>query len=383
LQHFVLFEKSKDLSDEAKIKLDQIKNALGNDGIFLLIASTWLHDIGLIPTRVEIEKIRNCSSGEVWETEKKLYQEISYSHYRGRFKKEFKKLISEYKEEMGPIKRSGYFDLLIEIVNNHKHDNYDLYNKYIRKQYIKEKSYETTWREEYLDHHGKPKANPSIYTYILAAYLRLAETIAMPNSRENSEDPIKAYMTTGLDEFSMLQWIKTNFGFDGDINPEIDHEKHRITINICTPENIKNNNDEFDNIDILKRKIEHEIQDQLDLIHEIMIDGGISCFLDAKCRMSIDNFMNEPDSEQFRQLLTSLPLFEFYSAPNSTAITSAVRSQLTTITEENNKSVIDDLNKFNTYVLETLSNERPCHVFLHTIRSFIDEKIKALNQTDS
>ena len=368
------------MSDEAQPTLEQIKNALGNDGIFLLIASTWLHDIGLIPTREEIEQIRNCKSEVRWETEKKLYQDISYSHYNVRFEQKFNELTKMYEKEMKPI--TQYDTLLIKIAKNHKHDNYDLYNKYIRKHNIKEKTHET-WREEYLDDHGKEEADPLIYAYILAAYLRLAETIAMPNSRENSKDPIKAYMTTGLDEFSMLQWIKTNFGFKDNNNPKINHKKHRITIEIWSPENIKSNDNEFNNVNILNRKIEHEIQDQLDLIHEILIDGGISCFLDVKCKISEDRFMNEPDSDQFRQLLTSLPLFEFYSAPNSTAITSAVRSQLKTMTNENNKAIIDDLNKFNTYVLETLSNERPCHVFLDTIRSFIDERIKDLNQAGS
>jgi tetratricopeptide (TPR) repeat protein len=352
----------------------KLEDTLGKDGIFLLIASAWLHDIGLIPTTEEINKINECNADTKWINEKELYQTISQKHYDDRFKTEFEKLKNEYSNETLNI-LDPRANILTEIIKNHKHDKQDLY-----KNYIQENDGEN-YREYYLDMRGKRDARPSTYVHILAAYLRLAETIAVPDSRRN-RDTIKAYMTTGLDEFSMIQWIKSKFG-DGGTNPIIDHDKHRITIRIKRPKVASQNDKRFENnVKILRNKIEQELQDQLDLISEIMIDGGLSYFSDAKCEITQDSFMKRPDSDQFRQLLTSLPLFEFYSAPNSTAITTAVRSHLDSILDQK-ESADDDLNKFYTYVLEPLSSTRSCHVFLHTIRDFISQQVRKLNESNS
>jgi translation initiation factor 2B subunit (eIF-2B alpha/beta/delta family) len=332
-------------SEEAKIKEkgENLRTVLRlrNNDIFILLASAWLHDIGMNPIVANLLRCDEEKLNAEPRTKAKYLLEnhhiisTEYINYKGH---EF-----HLENSRDPLKR---------VCELHRHKNYsELYKEF--------KNYEINSRGYNIP--------------LLAAYLRLAGALVI--SRKSD---VPSYMAVGFGEpYSRFQWLKSQIATDSQVNRKkyeaiISIPKYIIGQTSGNLSKVKRDKEEkkFERHKIiLKDLIKRELQNELDSTREIFIRNKVIFYLNAKCEeKNVSNFDFHAD-----QLLSSIELFETSATPTTSAIIDIVLNQISSILNSEDFPInITNLMAYNNNVLCKIVFKYPFHVPLLRIKNYLD-----------
>lgn len=320
------------------IEPEKIKEKLTSEEIFLLLASIWLHDIGMKPHLF----IDDPSEDD--------YRGISSTFdYDKTIRENHAERSERYVEENGndlgltedEIRHIGAMCLL------HRH-----------------RAYKELYKQDW-----ETKLPPKIRIQLLIAYLRLADALHIPDKADTTE--FKIYMSLGLDTTSRYHWFRSKYAKD----IKIDEENHKITILLRIPE--YHQDYWTKKLEPLKKALITGVQDELDSIKDILFKGGICVYTTIDCDAAPDKTLKEDDAQQLKELLNNIELFDPMWTPNASSVINTVlkQTQLFIRLKDANKSVkyLDDYTK---NALKEIIEKRPCHIFLLRIYYLLIETLQ-------
>lgn len=338
-------------NNDAKGAIDQLKAAkdrlgkISHDELFLLIASAWLHDTGMIPAIPDEEK----------DASEKVHNYIDTHQYRS---------LDFIKNNIDELGLQGYphLDQLKDIIRSHRHKDYralvDIYSK---------------------------SRNAEIKTGLLTAYLRLADSLQIPRKIKINTNMIIDFK----DQYSRFQWLKSQFVRQINTN-RLDHNIIFKLKNIDDPSKNKGH------LIALKEILEREMQIELDTLSKIFIENNRDYYISVEIKEDDsqndeDNYPDKIDFDKFADLLSSIELFEPTISPTSSTVVDIVLNQVKKIlhydeskktwpkTDRNKKALLTELKEYNNIVLEDILDSRPCHIPIKKIYSFIKDSLDDLD----
>lgn len=329
--------KNNDNSLISDIELKLRNRNFNQHEIFLLIASAWLHDAGMIPetagAAVDISDLFD------------KHHERSQTYI-------------ELNKNKWELSDSTMISCLKEICLLHRHKYYD-------KLHEKHKAPEV-----------KGKLG-NIRMGLLAAYLRLAGALQVPRKTE-----VKSYMALGFKEpYSRFQWLKSQVAEGSTINGY----KATIKLKEFNPVNEKDRK----HLDVLKGIIRRELQNELDLTNKIFSEKDVNFYTTAECDEDENHILENPS--EFIDTLSSIELFEPTMSPTSSAVVGIVLDQIKKIIMYDKKDAFEklsinekqdclsELRLYNDEVLSDIVAKRSCHVPLKKIQTFLNKVLLGLS----
>lgn len=222
---------------------------------FYLLASAWLHDLGMLPYVCSI----------VYKTEFPFSEtEIRKRHH-----------ITSEKFIVG-----NWFDLKIDESDKEILGKLSRYHRKIEKFDINDDSFLV--------------GNESFRLTLLASYLRLADSLDIGSSRTPSE-PYSICLAYDIPNDSKLHWIKSKLINGVNIN----HEEHSISIQFKCPNKkdmvgVIDLNTAHEKIDSIINLVTEDLRDELSSVINIITRAGFSYYLDIKVKktcVGLDNQM--------------------------------------------------------------------------------------------
>lgn len=218
---------------------DQHYKSLSEYERFFLLASAWLHDIGMLPIFDKDDK-------------DKPSEEIRSNHHI-----RSEQYINANFAEIGLLEYEA--NILGVIARFHR-----------RKIKIDKCQHKIAF------------PNGVVRLRLLAAYLRLADALHTDQSRAPSEKFAIA-LAYNIPYYAKLHWLKSKFIIGIDVNPSIHeiilHIKNPANLNDVIPVKFKAREIEKKIKSILKDNIIQDLQDELDSVSKILIDEGITYYL--------------------------------------------------------------------------------------------------------
>jgi hypothetical protein len=320
---------------------------------FFLLASIWLHDIGMSPKLFDNEQNPDDLFQDI--DEKINYnKEIRNKHAirsADFIDKNFKTLGLTQKEASD----------LMTMVKYHRYSAYkDLYK---------------------LDDFS---ANyPNIRLKLLIAYLRLADAMQVPLPCEMVLPvEFKIFLAYGLDSNSLVHWFKSIYAID--VEPDFNNFSINIKLRRPTPD------DEVDwhtLMEPLKKVIKLSLENELDSIKDILITGGKPIFLHVNCECYPDPRMDN-EVTNLRVLLNNIELFDETLTPSSSLLMATIQKQIEILIDGPINSSVNYLDNYRKKVIsEELTKKRLHSLLIRTNKILIEilegkssdsEKIKLL-----
>jgi translation initiation factor 2B subunit (eIF-2B alpha/beta/delta family) len=299
---------------------------------FLLLASVWLHDIGMIPDLDIEHDINDQKPRDIqWRSKEGMitwnrHIRDFHSQYSGKYIRKFYRLLCLDTDER---------DKIVEIVTHHRYKDYT-------------KIHQLQWPGRA----SKPRIP------LLIAYLRLADNLQIPLARNPQ---FRFYMAMGLDAGERFHWFKSIFAKDVECQPE----KYKIIITLKRPHDMKP-----DELQPLMDAIQTNAQNELDSVKDILARGIFPYFLKIECVSEVEPGLEDIEKQELRECLSNLHLFNPALTPNAGSVAETVIGQLKYYLENRDLSHHVGTFYFEDYlknILKDMKEKRPCHVALHTI----------------
>lgn len=314
------------------IPKEKFKQPLSQEEIFLLLASVWLHDVGMCPELFEYDKREPRDLEETKDRNSKV-------------RKEHAERSEKYVKENGERLRLTDIEInhLMRICKLHRH-----------------KAYKELYSEQWIE--------DNVRRPLLIAYLRFADALHIPQRAEAKE--FKLYLSFGMGSISRFHWFKSTYAHNISILPN----EFKIVIVLKRPPTIL-----AEDMQPLEDLLQREVQDELDSIKDILSKGSISLYLTVECTSIEVLNMSEKDERQLKELLGNIELFDPTLTPNASSVINNALRQIKLFLEppSNPDESIKYLNDYRTKVLADILEKRPCHVFLWKIADMLDEKLKS------
>ena len=319
-----------------KIYAEQLNEEEG----FLLLASAWLHDVGLINRLfgAEDEKYKDRESIE----------EIRAIH-----EKRSERYVVDNAHRLGLD--SNEAATLGVICRFHR-----------RKQDIRE----CRWI--------LPVGPQQIRTRLLVAYLRLADTLQ--DSSRTPDKEFESNLIMGMDNESRSHWLKARY-VQGVI---VDAEKCKIEIVLKHPAaypDARRSKEEGKVLELLGRVLEEEIQDELASVKDTLMEGRLAMYHTVSVVLG-GGRVATPYVKDLDELIGSI---EVMVSPNASQVISAVFNKILILTdrydhEDNARISLRYLLRYRNDVLPDFIKKRPCHVVLHEIMKDLDKELRDPNR---
>ena len=318
---------------------EELNEKLSSEEIFLLLASIWLHDIGMIPQLFSGEKVPK-EREKMIECNKKV---------REKHEERSERYISENKDILRLPEDEA--NALMEICRHHRFRKYKEFKRLPRERKILGDLVHIPW---------------------LIACLRLADAFHIPHRTGIKEKEFRIYIALGLDVISKINWLKSKYAW----RVFADKKMFKISIVLKKPPRDKYPKNWDEEMKPLKRMLEIELQNELDAVREILIEGGLPVYLITECKCEEFRNMSLEDVKELGKLLTDIELFDPTMSPNATSVQNAVLKEIDLILDPKEKSgSLFLLKRYKKDVLGVLLKDRPCHVFFWTIKKFLDKNI--------
>ncbi len=336
---------------------DEIK--LSESERFFLIIGTWLHDLGMI--RNKDEKTEN--------------DEIRNSHHR----RSEKYIVENFASLCLCESEASILGILAYYHRRRSHIN------------------------ECIEIISVPGHERNIRVQLLAAYLRLADALHIDTTRSPS-DKYAILLTYNIPTDSKIHWLRSNFVLATTINSKnktITIIFKRLTdevLQICINESTQNEKDQNGNTTFLennrsqeqKRKffeqtlesiyenIHQDLEEELNSIKEVLIRGGITCFLNIKkefCQVEVRN-------QFLKDIKTILHHYPSINNPSSSALYKIIIDTLLGIIGTSNNEQLeykkDKIDKFIKDVKNHIIDERKSY---YSIINLVNN-IEIINNND-
>jgi len=288
-------------------------NPINEFGLFCLLASCWIHDLGMC------QEYAN--------------RDNSYEIIRDAHNIVSAELIEKDYGKWGLKRNEGY---LISTIS-----------KLHRKR-------EPIEGAKWID---RSKANPRL----LAAYFRLADALHVDDSR-TPDDLYELFLHFNMPWDSRLHWLKCKSVTE----VTVDHDNREIKIGIVCPSGDTLYKEAF------AKFIRDEVLEELYTVKDILIRGGISFFLDVTTYIEEKRFTKEEN--EFRKLVGDLVLQTRASATDLAE--RAYETILQLSVRNDSKRALIMIKEYNKEVIERLSKDRPCHILLKRINSIINKVLE-------
>lgn len=314
---------------------------------FYLLASAWLHDVGML----------RSISKEVWG------KELDPSEIRKRHHITAQQFIINKYNEFGIEEKDKYF--LAKLCRFH------------RKQVdINECD------EELLVGNEKYKLR------LLAAYLRLADALQIDSSRT----PASAYaicLAYDIPSESKLHWIKSKLVAGVNINAE----NNLITVQFQIPNNDQLRDNNVDpiwvrqKIDSIIKHVMDDLRDELSSVMYILTRSGVSYYLDIE-KVETLNYI---DKQTLNDLLGLVMNYDILVAPSASKLLEMILVTIANISgyhvkkdetprkfnnDINNNKITDDINQFLVKIEKNILAKRSCHLGLRNLIIKLNEATK-------
>ncbi len=296
---------------------------------FLLLASAWLHDIGMIPDLFG-EEDKRLTEIEVRET----HQERSERYINSTAVWPVLGLRPEETTSLGIICR------------------------YHRKTEDLRKCNEKI-----------PIPGGQIRTRLLAAYLRIADALRIADLSGVPEREFRTNLIMGMGPESAFHWLKSKYAQ----GTSLAEERYTITIFLKRP---KNSNE---NIEPLGNFLCEEIQEELDSSMDTLRQGGLAFYQKVNYK-TIDVPFSPDEIESLRWVLGQIETI--FSTSASMAINS-VLNNIQLILELNNARVIRELLNYKRMILVPFLDKKPCHAYLTKINKMLEENLKNIQNPNN
>jgi len=232
------------------------KNELSENEWFYLIASAWLHDIGMIVKDNEDTKIVR---------DKHHLRSVEF--------------ITKSGKDLGLVGNDA--QIVAELCKYHR-------------------------KKE--DINSCQERIGNVRLRLLASYLRLVDALHVDSTRID-EAHFKLLLAIGMPWESRFHWLKSKWV--PDIIPEPDQFKLRISVYDTASDSLTNG--------LLPQLVEDEISEELESVRDILIRGKISCFLDIEIE-NIGEPIDKKDSTELEMILSNIKLNELLSASEAVNI---------------------------------------------------------------
>ncbi len=204
---------------------------------------------------------------------------------------------------------------------------------------------------------------------LLAAYLRIADALRIADQRQVPVKEFKTNMIMGMDPESAFHWLKSKYALGTDLAKE----PFTITISLRRP---KGEDEHI--VDPLGEFLCDEIQEELDSSKDTLLQGGLPPYLSAIYKTEKIPFSNE-ELDGLRWVLGQIE--RKFSTSASMAINS-VLSNIQHILRIEKAKVIEGLLLYREIILEPFLEERPCHVYLTKIKTMLEENLINIRDPD-
>jgi len=202
---------------------------------------------------------------------------------------------------------------------------------------------------------------------LLSSYLRLADALHIDSTRV----PMalhKLYTAVGMSWKSRLHWLKSQWITSVHPNPT------EMVLNVSI--NCPVNDARF--IEAFEEFIRDEIEEELYSVREVLIHGQVSYYLSV----AVETSSEETDASHqavFRQLVSDLI---FQSVASSSDLESQVIQTVIWLASGDNKmEALNTVSDYFEKEIERLINERPCHVLLRRVANVIRQETKTPSLT--
>ena len=305
---------------------------------FLLIASVWLHDVGMIPSlfcnfekdfssaNIEFdEKTRGLLSDERAPPDLDLKNNedkdtIAYTRRVRKYHAKRSSLFIQTNKEILALNKK-YRDLSLGDFFQDLKIIAQICELHPRKESIElEKMNNSNWID-----------NP-VRIPLLVGYLRLADAIHVSDKGDWKD--FLNFLSMGLDTETKFHWFKSNFTKYIEPFPE----RHTIVITTKIPSSTKINESKTEwtkNIKSLQKIVQYEILDELNSVKEILCKGGISYFSCIETNSEIDtDFFEDYLIDEYKLMLKNIDLlFDTSKTPSSSLIAGNIVKTLTLLLE--------------------------------------------------
>jgi translation initiation factor 2B subunit (eIF-2B alpha/beta/delta family) len=291
---------------------------------FLLLSAVWLQDIGMHPLLFgNIDKIREVEKKDQW------LKEVRNDHPRR--SAEYVKNIAEQ---------------LCDLSGTEIKDLQTMCRLHRRKAYLE------------LYSEQSKSSDPAINLPLLIAYLRLADSLHIPDRVRYNR--FKIHKLIGVDETVRFHWFKTLYVH----NVIIDPDKHTINIVIKKRKDI----DVSRFVEIVKQ----ELQDELESIREILYEGNLTFYLKINCEAK-EAPLNDKEIRWLNELLANIQLFDPTLTPSASSVTDIVLKQIEIMIDlKDPASSVKHVYDYSRSVLIDIIKERPCYTMLGKILNMLD-----------
>lgn len=349
---------------------------------FIILASVWLHDIGMIPSLFskrkeflnypELPADRPVNKLRFFSLEGQKYlKEIRKKHatrssYYIQYSKKFEAVEEIYRKHNKERQYEKDIKYISEICRLHPHKEYTDLEKLNEKNWIKNK----------------------VRVPLLTAYLRLADALHIPD--KGTEQDFLNFLAQGPDDLAKFHWFKSMFTQSIDVDPE----KHEIKIVTKKPPNLESSLK--GGIDSLQEQMKLEIEDELDSVKDILCKGGISTYSKVTISLNEDSSLDSEDLKvEYEQVLKSIDLiFNTTKTPSSSLIAGNIIDTLKIFLKSG-----EDLEQKRLYLemyqnscLENVKKKKSVHALLRRplekVDNFVTDKSQAsyddlLNEVDN
>ena len=197
---------------------------------------------------------------------------------------------------------------------------------------------------------------------LLAAYLRLADALRIADVSGVPEKEFRTNLIMGMDPESTFHWIKSKYAQGTSLT------KEPFTITIF----LKNPNGKAENIETLGKFLCEEIQEELDSSMDTLIRGGLSLYLRVKYEIIKDAPLQPDEIEGLRWALSHIETI--FSTSAGMAINSVLKN-IEVILNLDKARVIDELLNYERMILDPFLDKRPCHAYLTKIKKMLEENL--------
>jgi translation initiation factor 2B subunit (eIF-2B alpha/beta/delta family) len=314
------------------LTVPKMKRCFSEAESFLLLASAWLHDIGMKPTILEGDK----DSGA-------LRSQLSTAEWDRHVREKHEERSAEYVRVKG--KDLGLNDLetkhLMTMCLMHRHWAYG----------------------ELQQLPTVTKDDLAIRIRLLVACLRLADALHLPDRTKVSD--FKTYLALGLGPVQRFHWFKSKYVES--VLP--DHEKQTIALILKTPSHKTAPGNWKDRLGSLGELLAREVQNELDSIKDIFTKEGLFTYLRVIPDFAETPVFSPVDLHELGELVNHIELFDPTVTPNASSVVKSVLGEIRLLAgADRAEKGGEHLRDYCSVVLDTIVRERPDHVLLKKIR---------------
>lgn len=288
---------------------------------FLLLASAWLHDIGMIP---------GLFPDDLKTTNKKEYLRIRDEHHN-----RSKEYITEHSDDFGLSAHEAKIIGLISKYHRRREDINNLENLH------------------------------DVRVKLLAAYLRIADAINIDSTRvEVYEDLYSLFLAEAIPLSSEFHWLRSFWISDIEVKPDT----ATLTIHFNFSKD-----DKVDGLNFMVENTVHDLSEEIDSCKDTLIKERVSYYIDIDYQFGLS--ADEHTLAKLKQIIAKLKVRNTASSSQLANIIIDTVNYLIDSYKGKPADKIEMIKKYLSTEIREIMDDRPCHVLVKHIHTIISNSL--------